>query len=90
MSEEAQQERNSRKARVGTVVSDKTDKTVVVMVERQFADRLYGKRMKRSAKYHAHDETNEYRVGDTVRIVETRPISKLKRWRVAELIERPQ
>ena len=87
---ETQVERNSRKARVGLVVSDKTDKTVVVQVERQFADRLYGKRMKRSTKYHAHDEANEYRVGDTVRIVETRPVSKLKRWRVAELIERPQ
>lgn len=87
---EAVSERNARKVRVGVVVSDKADKTVVVKVERQFADPLYGKRVQRTAKYHAHDEQNEYRVGDTVRIVETRPLSKLKRWRVAELIERPQ
>jgi small subunit ribosomal protein S17 len=87
---ENQNTRNSRKARVGIVVSDKPEKTVVVRVERRIADPLYGKRVLRTAKYHAHDEQNEYKVGDTVRIVETRPLSKLKRWRVAELIERPQ
>ncbi|MEZ4415171.1 MAG: 30S ribosomal protein S17 [Gemmatimonadota bacterium] len=87
---ETSTERNARKSRVGVVVSDKAAKTVVVKVERQLADPLYGKRVKRTAKYHAHDEQDEYRVGDTVRIVETRPLSKLKRWRVAELIERPQ
>jgi small subunit ribosomal protein S17 len=72
------------------VVSDKGDKTVVVLVERRFAHPLYGKAMKRSKKYHAHDENNEFRVGDVVRIQETRPLSKLKRWRVVELVERPE
>lgn len=82
-------ERKSRKARTGVVVSDAMDKTVTVNVERQFPHPLYGKGMKRTKKYHAHDEQNEYQVGDTVRIVETRPLSKTKRWRVIELIERP-
>jgi len=66
----------------GTVVSDKTDKTVVVRVERRVKHPLYGKIIKRSKKYHAHDEGNEYREGETVRIEETRPISKLKTWAV--------
>jgi small subunit ribosomal protein S17 len=83
------QERASRKARTGVVVSDKADKTVTVVVERRFPHPLYGKGVKRDKKYHAHDENNEYKVGDTVRIVETRPLSKTKRWRVVELIERP-
>jgi small subunit ribosomal protein S17 len=83
-----QEERNRRKSRVGTVVSDKMDKTVVVSVERRFPHPLYGKQMTRSKKFHAHDENNDYHVGDVVRIVETRPLSKLKRWRVAEVIER--
>ena len=86
---ESQNERNRRKVRVGVVVSDKMDKTVTVSVERQFAHPLYGKGMKRTRKYHAHDENNEYRVGDTVRITETRPLSKTKRWRVLELMARP-
>jgi small subunit ribosomal protein S17 len=81
--------RGRRKARVGVVVSDKQDKTVTVLVERRFAHPLYRKQMKRTKKYHAHDETNEYRVGDVVRIAETRPLSKTKCWRVVELIERP-
>jgi small subunit ribosomal protein S17 len=81
--------RNRRKIRVGVVVSDKMDKTVTVSVERQFAHPLYGKGMRRAKKYHAHDENNEYRVGDTVRITETRPLSKTKRWRVLELMARP-
>jgi len=68
----------------GTVVSDKTDKTVVVKVERRVKHPLYGKIVKRSKKYHAHDESNDYREGETVRIEETRPISKLKTWRVIE------
>jgi len=80
--------RNSRKVRTGTVVSAKADKTVTVLVERRFAHPLYGKGVARSKKYHAHDENNEYQVGDTVRIIETRPLSKTKRWRVLELIER--
>jgi len=87
--EEALEGRKQRKTRVGVVVSDVADKTVVVQVRRQFPHPLYGKQVKRTKRYHAHDEGNEYRVGDTVRIVETRPISKTKRWRVVELIERP-
>ncbi|UCC26788.1 MAG: 30S ribosomal protein S17 [Gemmatimonadales bacterium] len=86
---EATQERGSRKVRQGVVVSDKQDKTVTVRVERQFPHPLYGKRQTRSKKYHAHDEKNEYQVGDVVRIQETRPLSRTKRWRVIELIERP-
>jgi small subunit ribosomal protein S17 len=80
--------RNQRKSRVGVVVSDRGDKTVVVKVERRFSHPLYGKQVTRTKKYHAHDENNEFHVGDTVRITETRPLSKLKRWRVSELIER--
>lgn len=90
MSETTQQsERNRRKIRVGVVTSDAMDKTVTVAVERQFPHPLYGKAMKRTKRYHAHDENNEYRVGDTVRITETRPLSKTKRWRVLELMSRP-
>ena len=82
--------RNRRKTRRGVVVSDKGDKTVVVLVERRFAHPLYGKSIKRTKKYHAHDEENQFRTGDVVRIQETRPRSKLKRWRVTDLIERPE
>jgi len=71
----------------GTVVSDKTEKTVVVSVERRVKHPLYGKIIKRSKKYHAHDEGNEYREGETVRIEETRPISKLKTWRVVDRVD---
>lgn len=78
-----------RKVRTGTVVSDRMDKTVVVSVERRLAHPLYGKQVSRQKRYQAHDESNEYQVGDVVRIEETRPLSKLKRWRVLELIERP-
>lgn len=81
--------RARRKVRVGLVVSDKADKTVVVKVERRLAHPLYGKGVARTKKYHAHDEKNEYRVGDTVRISETRPLSKTKRWRVVGLVSRP-
>ena len=81
-------ERGRRKTRVGTVVSDRMDKTVVVKVERRYAHPLYGKQVTRSKKYHAHDENNEYQVGDKVRITETRPLSKLKRWRVSALVEK--
>lgn len=88
--EAAADTRGGRKVRIGVVVSDRAQKTVVVKVERRFPHPLYGKQVTRSKKYHAHDEANEYRVGDTVRIVETRPLSKTKRWRVLELIERPQ
>jgi small subunit ribosomal protein S17 len=85
---EEQTERNARKTRVGTVVSDKMNKTVVVAVERRYAHPLYGKQVTRTKKYHAHDENDEYHTGDVVRIMETRPLSKLKRWRVVEAIER--
>jgi len=80
----AAEARNRRKTRVGVVVSDKTDKTVVVRVERQFSHPLYGKQVKRTAKYHAHDEGNACKEGDVVRIEECRPISKSKTWRVIE------
>ena len=86
---EATQERGRRKVRQGVVVSSKQDKTVTVLVERRFPHPLYGKQQTRTKKYHAHDEKNEYQVGDVVRIQETRPLSKTKRWRVVELIERP-
>ncbi len=89
-SEVAETGRHRRKSRVGVVTSDKSDKTVTVMVGRQFAHPLYGKQVKKTKKYHAHDEANECRQGDVVRIVETRPLSKTKRWRVAELLERPE
>ena len=71
---------------VGQVVSDKTDKTVVVKVERRVQHPLYGKIIRRSKKYHAHDETNAFKAGDTVRIEECAPISKLKTWRVTEKV----
>ncbi|WP_340317053.1 30S ribosomal protein S17 [Rhizorhabdus argentea] len=71
----------------GTVVSDKTDKTVVVKVERRVKHAMYGKIIKRSKKYHAHDETNQFREGETVRIEETAPISKLKSWKVIERVD---
>lgn len=86
---ETTQERSRRKVRQGVVVSSKQDKTVTVLVERRFPHPLYGKQQTRTKKYHAHDENNEYQVGDVVRIQETRPLSKTKRWRVVELIERP-
>ena len=72
---------------VGTVVSDKTDKTVTVKVERKVKHPLYGKIIRRSKKYHAHDEANEYKAGDTVRIEETRPISKTKTWKVLDRVQ---
>ena len=71
-----------KRVMTGTVVSDKTDKTVVVLVERRVKHPLYGKIIKRSKKYHAHDEGNEFKAGETVRIEETRPISRLKTWTV--------
>lgn len=83
----AENTRNSRKVRLGTVVSDKMDKTVVVAVERRVAHPLYGKQVARTRKLHAHDEENVARQGDLVRIMETRPLSKNKRWRLVEVIE---
>lgn len=90
MSEQANVTAGSRKTRRGRVVSDAMDKTVIVSVERRVAHPLYGKRVNRRKKYHAHDEGNEFRTGDVVVIEETRPLSKTKRWRVIELIERPE
>jgi len=81
-------DRGHRKIRTGVVVGDKADKTITVMVERRFSHPLYGKGMKRSKRYHVHDESNACRVGDTVRIVETRPLSKTKRWRLLETLGR--
>ncbi len=79
-----------RKIRTGVVVSAQNDKTVTVLVERQFAHPLYTKQVRKTKKYRAHDETNEYKTGDVVRITETRPLSKTKRWRVIELLERSE
>jgi len=79
--------RGARKTRVGRVVSDKQQKTVVVAVERRVAHPLYGKQVVRTKRYHAHDEAGVAHSGDLVRIVETRPLSKLKRWRVVEVVE---
>lgn len=81
-------QRKSRKERIGIVVSNKMQKTIVVRVERKMKHPLYGKFIKRSKKYMAHDENNSAQIGDLVRIVETRPLSKRKRWRLAEIIER--
>ena len=82
--------RDRRKVRTGVVTSDRGDKTVTVRVERQFAHPLYGKQVKKTKKYHAHDQENQYKEGDVVRIAETRPFSKTKRWRVIELLERSE
>lgn len=80
--------RGVRKSRVGVVVSDGRDKTVTVEVPASFSHPRYDKLVRRTTKFHAHDETNDARVGDTVRIMETRPLSKQKRWRVVEVVER--
>ena len=81
-------ERNLRKTRVGTVVSDKMDKTVVVAIENSVKHKLYKKIIKRTIKLKVHDENNECKIGDRVRIMETRPLSKDKRWRLVEIIEK--
>ena len=81
-------ERGRRKVRVGVVVSDAMDKTVVVRIDRQVRHPLYGKTVRRSSKLTAHDEANDAHVGDTVRVTETRPLSKTKRWRLVEVLER--
>lgn len=81
-------ERNLRKSRVGLVTSDKMDKTVVIEIRERVKHPLYGKIVNRTKKFKAHDENNECGIGDTVRIVETRPLSKEKCWRVVEIIEK--
>ena len=86
--EENEMDRNSRKIRQGYVVSDKMDKTVVVAIEESVRHSLYGKSVKRPKKFKAHDEANECTVGDRVRIMETRPLSKDKRWRVVQIVEK--
>jgi small subunit ribosomal protein S17 len=83
-------ERARRKVRTGVVVSDAADKTVLVRIDRQVRHALYGKTVRRSSKLAAHDETNDAHVGDTVRVMETRPVSKTKRWRVVEIVERAE
>ena len=81
-------ERNLRKSRVGIVVSDKMDKTVVVAIKDNVVHPMYGKIIKRTLKVHAHDENNQCGIGDKVSIMETRPLSKTKRWRVVTIIEK--
>ena len=81
-------ERNDRKTRVGRVVSDKMDKTIVVAVETFVKHPLYKKRVKNTVKFKAHDENNECGIGGTVKIMETRPLSKDKRWRLVEIVEK--
>lgn len=80
--------RNLRKVRIGKVVSDKMDKSIVVSVERKVKHPMYGKFVKKTSRFMAHDENNECGIGDTVRIMETRPLSKSKRWRLVEIIEK--
>jgi len=82
------EDRNRRKARQGVVVSAAGDKTCVVKVEERKRHPLYGKMMTHSKKFHAHDENNDCQVGDVVTIMETRPLSKLKRWRLVEIVEK--
>ncbi len=82
------EERNLRKTRTGVVVSDKMDKTIVVAVRNNVRHPLYKKIVKKTYKLKAHDEKNECRIGDTVKVMETRPLSKEKRWRLVEIIER--
>ncbi|MCI5584454.1 MAG: 30S ribosomal protein S17 [Lachnospiraceae bacterium] len=81
-------ERNLRKTRTGKVTSDKMDKTITVAIENHVKHPLYGKIVKRTYKLKAHDENNECRIGDTVKVMETRPLSKDKRWRLVEIVER--
>ena len=82
------EERNLRKTRVGKVVSDKMDKTIVVAVQDNVKHPLYGKIVKKTYKLKAHDENNDAKIGDTVRVMETRPLSRDKRWRLVEIVEK--
>ncbi|AYD48927.1 MULTISPECIES: 30S ribosomal protein S17 [Arachidicoccus] len=81
-------ERNLRKSRVGIVSSNKMTKTITVAVERKVKHPMYGKFVKKTTKFHAHDEKNEAAIGDIVKIMETRPLSKTKRWRLVEIVEK--
>ena len=82
------EERNLRKTRTGIVTSDKMDKTITVAVERKVKHPIYGKFVKKTTKFHAHDEKDECTMGDIVKIMETRPLSKTKRWRLVEVVEK--
>lgn len=82
------EERNLRKTKTGLVTSNKMAKTITVMVERKVKHPIYGKFVKKSSKFHAHDEKNECSIGDLVKIAETRPLSKTKRWRLVEVLEK--
>lgn len=82
------EQRNHRKERVGIVVSDKMQKSIVVAIQDREKHPLYGKFVKKTKKFHVHDENNEAHVGDTVHIMETRPLSKTKRWRLVEIVEK--
>jgi small subunit ribosomal protein S17 len=86
----AEKTRNDRKTRIGTVVGTKMQKTIVVAVERRTAHPIYGKQLLRTKKFHVHDEDGEAREGDRVRIMETRPLSKTKRWRLVEIVMRAE
>ena len=81
-------ERNLRKTRTGLVVSNKMEKSIVVAVERKVKHPIYGKFVKKTTKFHAHDDKNECSIGDVVKIMETRPLSKTKRWRLVEIVEK--
>jgi len=85
---ESAEERNLRKTRIGVVTSNKMTKTITVAVERKVKHPIYGKFVKKTSKFHAHDEKNEGSIGDVVRIMETRPLSKTKRWRLVEILEK--
>ena len=82
------EERNRRKSRTGVVVSDKREKTVTVAIKQSFPHPKYGKIVRKTKKLYAHDDSFDAKVGDTVRVMETKPISKMKRWRITEVIER--
>lgn len=82
------EKRNLRKERIGLVVSDKMDKSIVISVERKVKHEKYGKFVKKTSKFVAHDEKNDCNIGDTVKVMETRPLSKTKNWRLVEIVER--
>ena len=88
--DQSRRPKSTKRTLIGVVVGDKMDKTRVVVVERRLAHAKYGKYMTKRAKYKAHDEKNEFRVGDKVEIIESRPLSREKRWRIERLLERPQ
>ena len=86
----SEQKRNERKTRIGKVVSNKMDKTIVVAIEELVQHKLYKKSVKRTVKFKAHDENNEAQIGDRVQIMETRPLSREKRWRLVKIVEKVQ